>query len=148
MIKFVFKIGVVLVAGVLTYNYFLGDAEEKKQSEAVFSQIKDLGSSIGGLIKSEKEKFDQGKYDEALAKISSAVSELKNRDDETGGEMSTELAALEAEKTSLEAQSAAAKDGSMKPDQIAALYEQLQGLIGKTQSVSETMASNEETSED
>jgi hypothetical protein len=72
MIGFLFKIVVVLVVGVLAYNYFFGSEEEKAQSSKVFGQVKDVAISVGDLAKSEKAKFDAGKYDAAMEKLSSA----------------------------------------------------------------------------
>lgn len=72
MIGFLFKIVVVLVVGVLAYNYFFGSEEEKAQSSKVFGQVKDVAVSVGDLAKSEKAKFDAGKYDAAMEKLSGA----------------------------------------------------------------------------
>jgi hypothetical protein len=72
MIGFLVKLAIVVVVGVLAYNYFFGTAEEKAQSSKVFGQVKDVAVSVGELAKSEKEKFDAGKYDAALDKLGGA----------------------------------------------------------------------------
>ena len=77
MIGFLLKIGVLLVLGVLAYNYFLGTEEEKAQSAKAFGQMKDVAVSVGELAKSEKEKFDAGKYDAALEKLGGAYKSLR-----------------------------------------------------------------------
>ena len=79
MIRTVIKLGLVLVVGILAYNYFLGTPEEKAQSQKVFDKVEDVFVSVGGLLKSEKEKFDAGKYDEALDRIGTAFDDLKNK---------------------------------------------------------------------
>lgn len=142
MIKFLIKFGLVAVVGVLTYNYFYGTADEKEQSQAVFGQIKGLGSSIADLVQSEKDKFDQGKYDEALSKVSNAFSSLKDQDSKTGGAMSSELAELEGEKSALESLLAAATKGGadkVSQEDVSSLYDKLQGLLGKIENVSSQM---------
>lgn len=72
MIGFLVKLAIVAVVGVLAYNYFFGSAEEKAQSTKVFGQVKEVAVSVGELAKSEKEKFDAGKYDAALDKLAGA----------------------------------------------------------------------------
>lgn len=69
MIGFVLKVLVVLVVGVLAYNYFFGSAQEQAQSAKVFGQMKDVALSVGQLARAEKDKFDAGKYDAALDKL-------------------------------------------------------------------------------
>ena len=72
MIGFLIKIAVLVIAGVLVYNYFLGSDTEKAQSAKIFGHVKEIAVSVGDLAKSEKEKFDAGKYDAALGKLASA----------------------------------------------------------------------------
>ena len=74
MIGFLLKITVLIVVGVLSYNYFFGTDEEKEQSSKVFGQVKDVAVSVGDLAKSEKDKFDAGKYDAALDKLGKAYA--------------------------------------------------------------------------
>jgi ElaB/YqjD/DUF883 family membrane-anchored ribosome-binding protein len=77
MIKTIIRLGLLLLVGVLVYNYFLGTQEEKESSERIFNEVKDLGQATWSLLKSEKEKFDQGKYDEALSKIDDIFEKIK-----------------------------------------------------------------------
>lgn len=77
MIKTVIRLGLLLVVGVLVYNYFMGTQEEKATSKQIFNEVKDLGQATWSLLKAEKEKFDQGKYDEALSKIEDIFDKVK-----------------------------------------------------------------------
>jgi hypothetical protein len=77
MIGFLLKLGVVLVVGVLAYNYFFGSSEEKAQSAKTFGQMKEVAVSVGELAKSEKEKYDAGKYDAALDKLGATYKKLR-----------------------------------------------------------------------
>jgi hypothetical protein len=63
MIRFLLKIGIFLVVGILIYNYFWGDNSEKAQSKAVFGEMRDVVVSVSGLLKTEKQKYNAGKYD-------------------------------------------------------------------------------------
>lgn len=77
MIGFLVKLAVVLVVGVLAYNYFFGSEEEKAQSAKTFGQMKEVAVSVGELAKSEKEKYDAGKYDAALDKLGDTYKALR-----------------------------------------------------------------------
>ncbi len=73
MIKTLFKVIVVFAIGLLTYNFFLGSPDEKEASRKVVGQVRDLGVSVFDLLKSEKEKLSEGKYDEALANLKQVI---------------------------------------------------------------------------
>lgn len=77
MVRSLIKLGLILVVGILVYNYFLGTPEEKATSKEIFREVKDLGKATWGLLKSEKDKFDQGKYDEAIDKVGTIFDQLK-----------------------------------------------------------------------
>ncbi len=79
MIRSLIKIGLLLVVGILGYNYFFGDSEEKAQSKEVFKQAGNMARSVGTLLKSEREKFNEGKYDGALEKLGNAYQGLKKQ---------------------------------------------------------------------
>lgn len=73
MIRSLLKLGLFLVAGILVYNYFFGTEEEKEQSKEIFGKVRDVGRDAWGLLKSERAKLDEGKYDGAADKVGDAV---------------------------------------------------------------------------
>lgn len=77
MIKNALKLLAILVIGILIYNLFLGTDEEKQGAKRIVGEVKDVGVAVTDLLKSEKEKFDKGKYDKAVDKIGSILSNLK-----------------------------------------------------------------------
>ena len=77
--KSILRLLVIVVLAVVVYNYFFGTPEEKQQSEKIFNEVRDLGRSAWALLKSEKEKFDEGKYDDALDKIGGLITDLKDK---------------------------------------------------------------------
>lgn len=77
--KTLIQLALLLVLGILVYNYFYGDEQEQQQSKAIFNEARDLGAAAWNLLKSEKEKLDQGKYDEALGKIGSLIDSLRDK---------------------------------------------------------------------
>lgn len=82
--KSLIRIVLLLVVGIIAYNYFYGTEVEKDQSEKIISEFKDVGSSIVNLVKDEKEKFDDGKYDDAIDKMKEAVEKMKEKVDKSG----------------------------------------------------------------
>lgn len=83
MIRSILKLGVFLVIAVLGYNYFLGDEAEKAQSREIVNKATDLGKDAWNLLRSEKNKMDNGKYDDALDKLKGLYSSLS----ETAGKL-------------------------------------------------------------
>ncbi|MCB0607668.1 MAG: hypothetical protein H6562_08625 [Lewinellaceae bacterium] len=79
MIRGIIKIGLLLLVGILVYNYFFGNTEEKAQSKEIFHKVGELGKAGIGILKSEKDKFDNGKYDDALDKIGGLFQSMKKR---------------------------------------------------------------------
>jgi len=97
------KLAALLVIGILVYNYFFGTTEEKAQSKVIFSEAKDLGKAAWGLLKSEKEKFEDGKYDEAVDKVGGLFKNLKTKAQENKDtDALAELRELEKQRLELE----------------------------------------------
>ena len=82
------KLALFLIVGLLAYNYFLGTPEEKAQSREIAGKAKELGSEAWKLLRMERTKLKEGKYDDALNRLESLYVDLKNvaaeaRDSET-----------------------------------------------------------------
>lgn len=104
MLRSLIKLGLFLVAGILVYNYFFGTPEEKAQSKQIFTEIKDVTKSAVGLLKSEKQKFDEGKYDDAVDKIGGLIDNLKGKAEqlENNRELLDQIADLQQRQRSLD----------------------------------------------
>lgn len=79
MIKTILKLGLVLVVGLLGYNYFFGSVEEKAQSREIVGKVGDLGKDAWNLLKAERQKMKEGKYDDALEKLDGLYTSLKDK---------------------------------------------------------------------
>lgn len=79
MIKTLLKIGALVLMGLLGYNYMFGDAEEKAQSREIVGKARDLGRDAWDLLKSEREKLKEGKYDNAIEKLDGLYTNLKDK---------------------------------------------------------------------
>ncbi|WP_235295889.1 hypothetical protein [Portibacter marinus] len=75
LIKYAFLVLLII----LGYNYFFGSENEQEQAERIVEKVKDLGSDIKSLVVAEKERYDEGKYDETIDKFTELINSLKDR---------------------------------------------------------------------
>lgn len=102
MIKLLIKIAIPIIIGILIYNYFFGTKEEKETSKVVYTKAKDLTVSLYDFMRSEKDKFDEGKYDKAMDKLNDVYSAARSNEKEMSSKEKSELKELEAEKKELQ----------------------------------------------
>ncbi len=102
MIRSLLKIAALLIAAILVYNYFFGTNEEQENSRKVFGQIRGVVSSVGQLVRSEKDKFDAGKYDAALDKLGGVYKAIRTQARHVDEKVIKRLGELEDRKTELE----------------------------------------------
>ncbi|MCB0664489.1 MAG: hypothetical protein KDC80_01645 [Saprospiraceae bacterium] len=149
------KLALLIIVGVLVYNYFLGTEQEKATSEKVFRQVKEVGRSIGDLIKNEREKFKDGKYDEAFDKLGEAYEKLKGKvDDGDNREEKEMLEKLEKQKEDLQQEKKKLEDELSKenPDEEVvkrspSFEEELQKLMDETSSLLDRVMRREKKEE-
>ena len=94
----ILSLAVMVIIGVLIYNSFYGKEEEKQEVQEITSELKDVGSMIKDLLKSEKEKFDSGKYDDIVDKLKALAETAKD----AGRDFSDNLEKIEEKKKLLE----------------------------------------------
>jgi len=104
MIKTILRVLAVLVVGIVVYNFFFGTPEEKQQSREIFQKGKELVVSAKDLLQSEKEKFDAGKYDNALDKIGGLFNDLKDKTNQFDENYLDRISELEQRRQELERQ--------------------------------------------
>ena len=78
------KLGLLLVVGLLAYNYFLGTPAEREQSRVIVGKAKELGSEAWKLLKTEREKAREGKYDAALDRLETLYKDLREEAERIG----------------------------------------------------------------
>ncbi|MBL0191669.1 MAG: hypothetical protein IPQ18_10085 [Saprospiraceae bacterium] len=138
MFRFLFKILILLVIGVLIYNYFFGNSEERTQAKAVVSEIKDAGRAVGNLLNTEKTKFDNGKYDKALDKMSMMLQKMKSSSKDAS--TNQEITQLEAEKNSIETKlDKLSTQKNVKASEQKDLLTRMEQLLEKAEKVAGTL---------
>lgn len=134
MIKTILKVLAVIVVFILVYNYFFGSTEEKATSQKIFQEVKEVGVAVKDLLKSEKEKYDSGKYDDALDKIGGVFSKLKTEAEKVDTEYLDRIADLEKRRQELKQAVEDTKDPASPPDNAGQdqLESDLQRLLQET----------------
>ena len=128
------KLGVLLVVGLLAYNYFLGTPEEKEQSRVLVGKAKELGSEAWKLLKSEREKASEGKYNATLDRLEALYKDLRKvASDTENGDALRRLDELGQRRETLEEQ----LDGKQQLD--ARAQEQLDELTAETEDLMHEM---------
>jgi Sec-independent protein translocase protein TatA len=147
MIKSLLKLGLILVIAVIGYNYFFGTAEEKEQSREIIGKVRDVGRDAWGLLKSEKAKLDEGKYDGALDKVGTTlegVGELLGKLKHTAEDLNDSgaldrLSELQRKQADLEAQLAAETPESYDAAEQARIKSELKELLMETETLMNDM---------
>lgn len=71
------SLAILLIAGLVVYNYFTGSSEERENSQEIINSGKDLVGSVWDLLVSEKQKLDNGEYDGAIEDAQKMFSSLR-----------------------------------------------------------------------
>ena len=122
----------------MIYNYFFGNSEERTQAKAVVSEIKDAGRAVGNLLNTEKTKFDNGKYDKALDKMSMMLQKMKSSSKDAS--TNQEITQLEAEKNSIETKlDKLSTQKNVKASEQKDLLTRMEQLLEKAEKVAGTL---------
>ena len=152
MIRSVLKLLAVLVIGILVYNYFLGTDTEKENAKKIFGELKDVGVAVKDLLKSEKEKFDKGKYDKAVDKIGGVLDGLKKNAKEFDEKYLDRIQDLEKKREELEKALSEYSDENEKDSEFTpkggakdsnAIKKDLEDLMKQTESLMRDMESSQ-----
>jgi vacuolar-type H+-ATPase subunit E/Vma4 len=105
MIRSLLKLGFMAVICIVIYNRFFGTDTEKDQSKRIFKGVGSVFTEVRTLVKSEREKFDAGKYDAALGKMQGVLENLRTHaSDNKDVNLQNQIAQLEKRKAALENQ--------------------------------------------
>lgn len=77
MVRSIFKLAVILVIGLVAYNYFYGTPQERARSQQIINKAKDLGQDARNLLREEREKMRAGKYDNVLERLETVYHDLR-----------------------------------------------------------------------
>ena len=144
LIKFVLTLAIVLAVFFVGYNLMFGTEEEKQGSRAIISKVHDLSASVIDLLKSEKDKFNAGKYDSAVGKLKGAFAVIKEQASKLadGGKSELEkLQSLEERERQLETQIENLKS-SDQPGDVQAIRDELLLINRQTDELASSIESD------
>jgi cytochrome c556 len=103
MLGSLIRLALMVLVGVVVYNYFFGSPTEKATSNKIFGEVRGVFGSVRDLVKTEKEKYEAGKYNQAIDKISNVIGTLKGKAQEVKDSgVLDKLSDLEAKRTDLQ----------------------------------------------
>ena len=103
MIRSLLKLAFIAIICIVVYNRFFGTDTEQEQSKRIFKGVGSVFTEVRGLVNSERDKFDAGKYDAALDKMQTIIGRLKNHaDDKNDSKLNRQIADLERRKAQLQ----------------------------------------------
>ena len=103
MIRSLLKLALMAMVCIVIYNRFFGNETEKAQSQRIFKGVGNVFTEVRDLARTEKDKFDAGKYDAALGKMQTVIERLKNHaGDANSTQLNQQIAALEQRKVKLQ----------------------------------------------
>lgn len=143
MIRKLLTFIIVLAAGLLAYNFFLGTPEEQAKAKETTSKVKEAGGAVIDLLRSEKEKFSQGKFSDDLDKLGNIFNGIKDSAGGNSSKYNDEFAKLEEMKRELE-QKAKALEGQSEENVSAKgkdLQHDMKNILNKFQSLKEKINS-------
>jgi len=136
MLRSLLKLAVVLVLAILVYNYFFGTTEEKAQSKEIFGEVRDLGKAAWGLLRTERQKFNDGKYDEAVDKIGGLINTMKDRAERLeDSDLINKIDKLERKRKAIERQLQEDTPENYDAGEKAALKREWEELMRETEDV-------------
>jgi Sec-independent protein translocase protein TatA len=96
MRKFIFTL-ILLLAGYVGYMYFFGKGEDKANAETIVNETKDLGRAVGDLLRRQKDKYDDGDFDQVIGNVGKALDKLKSSSTKNDSEVRNDLNELKKE---------------------------------------------------
>lgn len=88
---------ILLLAGYIGFMYFFGKGEDKSNAQAIVNETKDLGKAVADFLRGQKEKYDEGEFDQLIEKVSKTMDKLKSSSSENQSEVKDNLRDLEKE---------------------------------------------------
>ena len=129
--KFLFRLLVLLFLLKLAYNYFLGDDQEKSSAQSVLDSAKEMSHSVGKMLSSEKESYEDGRYNQLLENLSNSLLKLKTSDAAMSKEVLEEIE-REEEVLKQEYESLKMQDESSRMYQKKQINHRLMELLDKS----------------
>ena len=101
MRKLIFTL-ILLLAAYVGYMYFFGKGEDKTAAKTIVHETGELGKAVGAFLKKQKDKYDEGEFDQLIDKVNDNLQKLKSTKSENTEETKRELRKLKDELNQLD----------------------------------------------
>lgn len=85
----------LLLAGYIGYMYFFGKGEDKSNAQTIVHETRDLGKAVGDFIRNQKDKYDDGEFNQLIDKVGKSLEKLKTGTTESKEDVKTNLLELQ-----------------------------------------------------
>ena len=85
----------LLLAGYIGYMYFFGKGEDKSNAQTIVHETRDLGKAVGDFIRNQKDKYDDGEFNQLIDKVGKSLEKLKTGTNESKEDVKTNLLELQ-----------------------------------------------------
>lgn len=137
MIRTAIRLILLLVVGILVYNFFFGTTTEKEEGKRIVSEFKDVGVAIKDLLSSEKQKLDEGKYDDALDKVGNLFQKVRNGIEKIDPNAIPRLDRLEDKRRDIEREVERKNQGELTDQEKEELNAEMEELLQETERLME-----------
>lgn len=94
MQKLIFTL-ILLLAGYVGYMYYFGKGDDKSNAQTIVHETKDLGKAVGDFLRNQKEKYDDGEFNQLIDKVGKSLEKLKSASNESREDVKTNLLELQ-----------------------------------------------------
>lgn len=133
MIRTAIRVVLLLVVGILLYNFFFGTEGEKEDGKRIVSEFKDVGVAVKDLLSSEKQKLDEGKYDDALDKMGGLFQKVRSGLEKLDPNSLSRLDRLEEKRRDIERDVDSKKEGNLTDEEKDELNTEMEELMQETE---------------
>jgi len=85
----------LILAAYVGYMYYFGKGDDKSNAQTIVHETKDLGKAVGDFLSKQKDKYDEGEFDQLLDKVSKSLEKLKSGSTESKEDVRTNLLELQ-----------------------------------------------------
>jgi len=118
---------ILLLAGYVGYMYFFGKGEDKTDAHTIVNETKDLGKAVGDFLTRQKDKYDDGEFNQLIDKVGKSLEKLKSGSAESKEEVRTDLLELQKQLKQIDPQKLSEENRKALQKLIDDVDEQLKG---------------------
>lgn len=86
---------VIVLAAIIGYMYFFGKEDDKMKAHTIVNETKSLGKSVGDFIAHQKDKYDDGEFDQLVNKIGAGIARLRSQPNNHSDDLKKDLRDLD-----------------------------------------------------